>query len=85
MDVLIGVDPREWDSPETKRQLGGHVALWGGVNGRLTVERATAEDVRGEVREAIAVLGPAGFVLSPVDNVRSDEPEVDAERGRFDR
>lgn len=78
VDVVIGVDPREWDLREAKQQLGGHVALWGGVNGHLTVEQGEPEDVRAEVREAIAALGPTGFVLSPVDNVRSDEPKAQA-------
>ncbi len=78
VDVLIGVDPREWDLEEAKLQLGGHVALWGGVNGHLTVEQGVPEDVRAEVREAVAALGPTGFILSPVDNVRSDEPKAQA-------
>ena len=78
VDVVIGVDPREWDLQEAKRQLGGHVALWGGVNGHLTVEQGAPENVRVEVREAIAALGPTGFILSPVDNVRNDEPKAQA-------
>ena len=78
VDVVIGVDPREWDLEEAKRQLGGRVALWGGVNGHLTVEQGASEEVRAEVREAVATLGPTGFILSPVDNVRSDEPKAQA-------
>jgi len=76
VDVVIGVDPRAWDMEEAKRQLGGDVALWGGVNGHLTVEEGSEEAVRAEVREAIATLGPTGFILSPVDNVRSDTPRA---------
>jgi len=76
VDVVIGVDPRAWDVQAAKQQLVGHVGLWGGVNGHLTVEQGEPEDVRAEVREAIAMLGPTGFVLSPVDNVRSDEPKA---------
>jgi hypothetical protein len=76
VDVIIGVDPREWDMAEAKRRLGGEVALWGGVNGHLTVEQGSPEEVRAEVREAIDVLGPDGFILSPVDNVRSDDAHV---------
>ena len=78
VDVVIGVDPREWDLQETKRQLGDHVALWGGVNGHLTVEQGDPDEVQAEVREAIAALGPTGFILSPVDNVRSDDPKAQA-------
>jgi hypothetical protein len=73
VDVIIGADPREWDLPEARRRLGDDVTLWGGVNGHLTVEQGSVEDVRTEVREAIDALGPRGFILSPVDNVRHDD------------
>jgi len=73
VDVVIGVDPAEWELEITRRKLGGKVCLWGGVNGHLTVEQGTAGQVRAEVRDALAVLAPnGGFVLSPVDNVRED-------------
>jgi uroporphyrinogen-III decarboxylase len=71
IDVLIGVDPHEWDLAETKRQLAGKVCLWGGVNGHLDIEHGDTELVRRVTREALDVLAPGGgFVLSPVDNVR---------------
>jgi hypothetical protein len=75
VDVLIGVDPREWDMAAARQALGNRVCLWGGVNGHLTVEGGDEETVRSEVRQAIATLGRAnGFILSPVDNVRNDTP-----------
>jgi len=74
VDVLIGVDPEAFDLEETKRTLGGKVCLWGGVNGHLTVEQGTPEAVRNEVKTALQSLGPDGFILSPVDNVREDTP-----------
>lgn len=74
VDVVIGVDPEAYDLAETKRFLGGKVCLWGGVNGHLTVEQGTAEAVKGEVTAAMQSLGPDGFILSPVDNVRQDTP-----------
>ena len=73
IDVLVGVDPlQHGDRPlETMRdRLGGRVCLWGGLNGALTVEQGTADDVRQSVEEALALMrGVNGFVLSPVDNV----------------
>jgi hypothetical protein len=75
VDVLIGVDPQFWDLAKTKAALGGKVCLWGGVNGHLTVELGTPEQVRAETRKAMSLLSPqAGFILSPVDNVRQDTP-----------
>ena len=71
IDVIIGVDPAQWDLSATKERLCGNVALWGGVNGHLTVEQGLSEDVRKSVRHAMEMLAPGGgFILSPVDNVR---------------
>jgi hypothetical protein len=72
VDVLIGVDPETFDLERTKAVLGGRVCLWGGVNGHLTIEHGTPEAVTGEVTAALQSLGPDGFILSPVDNVRQD-------------
>lgn len=74
VDVLIGVDPEAYDLALTKETLRGRVCLWGGVNGHLTVEHGTSEAVKGEVTAALQSLGPEGFILSPVDNVRQDTP-----------
>jgi uroporphyrinogen decarboxylase len=77
VDVLIGVDPGQWDLTGTKQKLGGKVCLWGGVNGHLTVEQGAAEEVREEVRVAMSTLAPGGgFILSPVDNVRENTPQA---------
>jgi hypothetical protein len=57
-----------------KEKLGGHVCMWGGVSGAVTVERGSANEVRGAVRQAVNTLGSKGFILSPVDNITVDEP-----------
>jgi uroporphyrinogen-III decarboxylase len=72
VDVLVGVDPvqgKGTDMAGMRRQTQGRMALWGGVNGFVTVERGTPEEVREAVGVAMETLGPAGFILSPVDNV----------------
>lgn len=73
IDVLVGVDPlqRGEDPLRTMRdRLGGRVCLWGGVNGAITVEEGSEEDVRRAVFAALDVMrGTNGFILSPVDNI----------------
>jgi uroporphyrinogen-III decarboxylase len=74
VDVIIGVDPAKWDLPKTKALTAGKTCLWGGVNGHLTIERGTADQVHQEVLIALQTLAPgSGFILSPVDNVRIDD------------
>jgi hypothetical protein len=71
VDVIIGVDPAQWDLAIAKQKLAGRVCLWGGVNGHLTMEQGTPEEVKAEVQKALELLAPGGgFILSPVDNVR---------------
>ena len=57
--------------PELKQKLRGRIALWGGVNGFLTIEDGREEDIRKATAAALDTLGPDGFILSPVDNIRS--------------
>lgn len=79
LDVLIGVDPvqgRGTTLAGIKELLGLDLCLWGGVNGFLTVERGTPREIEAAVHQAIDILGPGGFILSPVDNVRDPSEEV---------
>ena len=82
IDVLIGLDPVQdvqADFEQTKQKLAGKICLWGGVNGFVTVEQGTPDEVRQATREAMRVLAPGGgFILSPVDNVTLNEPKVRA-------
>ncbi len=77
VDVLLGVDPaqdRTMDLAELKRRTAGHMCVWGGVCGYLSVECAPEDEIRRQVREAVGTLGPDGFILAPVTNVRADTP-----------
>lgn len=80
IDVLIGLDPvqgRDTDLAEIKRKLDGKICLWGGVNGFVTVEMGSKEDIESAVKAAISALSPGGgFILSPVDNIRETSQEV---------
>ena len=77
VDVLIGIDPVQGTHTNMqiiKERVGHRICLWGGVSGSITVEMGTEDEVREAVREAMRVLGPTGFILSPVDNVREVTP-----------
>jgi uroporphyrinogen-III decarboxylase len=79
VDVLVGVDPiqgKGTEMQEMKQRTAGRMCLWGGVNGFLTVERGTSAGIRDAVRDALGALGPDGFILSPVDNIRDTSDEV---------
>ena len=54
--------------------LDGSLSLWDGVSGAVTVEMGNEDAVRATVGRAIEVLGLAGSVLSPVDNITVDGP-----------
>jgi uroporphyrinogen-III decarboxylase len=79
IDVLIGLDPIQGthtDMPLMKDKLGGQVCLWGGVSAAVTVERGDEVEIRTAVRHAHDVLGPWGFILSPIDNLTVDSPQT---------
>ena len=61
---------------ELKQKLCGRVALWGGVNGFITIEEGSEDDIRKATAAALETLGPDGFILSPVDNIHSASETV---------
>ncbi len=78
VDVLIGVDPLEYDLERLAKLAAGKLCLWGGVNGHLTVERGTPQQVTQEVQRSLELLGcQPGFILSPVDNIRELSPLIE--------
>jgi len=79
VDVVIGVDDVQdhgMNFTDLRRKLRGTVALWGGVNGFLTIEEGSEGDIRRATAAALDLLGPDGFILSPVDNIRSSSETV---------
>ena len=59
-----------------RAQVGDRMALWGGVNGFVTVEMGSDEEIRAAVRQALDELGPVGTILSPVDNIRDESDDA---------
>lgn len=79
VDVIIGVEDvqdRGMDLGALKAAAKGKVGLWGGVNGFVTIERGDDEAIRSAAVGAMETLGPEGFILSPVDNIRDPSAEV---------
>jgi len=80
-DVIIGIDPVQGVGTElaaVQRGVHGRCCLWGGVNGCLTMEQGSPQEVRRAVEEAVHILGKnRGFILSPTDNVREWNPAIE--------
>jgi hypothetical protein len=81
IDVLVGVDPLQRNDVDPlvvmRDRLGGKVCLWGGINGAITVEEGSEDDVRAAVAHALQVMrGVNGFILSPVDNITEITPRA---------
>ncbi len=75
IDLLYFVDPvqDDVDLRVLKQKLDGGFALAGGVNSSLTLKKSP-EEICKAVYSAVEVLGPSGFILSPVDALFPDTP-----------
>ena len=79
VDVVIGIDGVQdhgMNFKGLKSKVRGKIALWGGVNGFLDIEEGSEEDIRRATAAALDTLGPDGFILSPVDNIRNPSEAV---------
>ena len=76
-DVLRYLDPvkGETDLETLKREAGEFLCFLGGVNGAITIGRATVSEVRQATLRAIRTLGPGGgLILSAADAIYEDAP-----------
>ena len=66
------------DPLELKKKFGDRMTFWGGgVDTQRTLPFGSPEEVRGEVRERLKRLGPAGgFVFAAVHNIQALVPEA---------
>jgi hypothetical protein len=72
VDVLLGVDPVQggYNLRAVKVKARGRMCLLGGVNGSMTVEAGTPDQIRQTVQDTLEILAPDnGFILSPVDGI----------------
>lgn len=58
------------DAIAIKREFGDRLALWGTVGSANTWDFGALEpQIRSEVRQRIATLGPAGLLLAPAYDI----------------
>lgn len=62
------------DPARLKREFGKHLAFHGGIDVQQTLPRGTPDDVRREVRERVAQMGPNGYILVSSHAMQVDIP-----------
>lgn len=77
LDILNPIQPDVYDMDrnELKRVFGDRLCFHGSISIQRTLPFGSPEDVRQEVRERFASLGPgAGFVFCTAHNIQADTP-----------
>ncbi len=77
LDILNPVQPevQNMDRRELKRRFGDRLTFHGSISIQKTMPLGTPEDVRAEVRERFATLGPGGgFIFCTAHNIQVDTP-----------
>jgi len=70
LGAVKGMDPAE-----LKREYGGDISFWGGIDTSHVLPFCGPQEVRAEVRRRIDELAPGGgFVLASVHNVQPEVP-----------
>ena len=63
------------DPVKLKKEFGGRMAFWGGIDTHRVLPFGTPEEVRKEVRRMINILGKkGGYVLASVHNIQAEVP-----------
>jgi uroporphyrinogen decarboxylase len=75
IDILNPLQPECLDPAAIKRRYGGRLAFWGAVSVQRTLPLGRPEEVRAEVRQRIAELGPGGgYILAPAHVLAPETP-----------
>ncbi len=71
----VQVSARHMEPERLKKEFGGRIAFWGGIDTQRILPHGTPDAVREEVRRIFELLGPGGgYVLASVHNVQPDVP-----------
>ena len=69
----VQVSARDMEPSRLKREFGGRIAFWGGVDSQRVLPHGTPEQVRQEARRMFDILGPGGgYVMTSVHNIQPD-------------
>lgn len=74
VDLLYFVDPGQdrVNLKKLKEKLTGNLAVAGGINSTVTLNKGNKEEIRQVVLQAMEILGKEKFILSPVDALFPD-------------
>lgn len=77
VDILnpVQVSAKGMDTKRLKAEFGDRLTYWGAIDTQHVLPHGSVDDVRLEVLQRIADLGPGGgYVVAPVHNVQGDVP-----------
>jgi uroporphyrinogen decarboxylase len=76
----VQVSAAGMDTARLKREFGGRIAFWGGVDTQRVLPRGSPAEVRREVRCRIRDLAPGGgYVACAVHNIQREAPPENIE------
>jgi uroporphyrinogen decarboxylase len=71
----VQVTARNMEPERLKREFGGRIAFWGGIDSQHVLPHGSPEQVRAETRRMYEIMGPGGgYVLAGVHNIQPDVP-----------
>ncbi|HWR54388.1 MAG TPA: uroporphyrinogen decarboxylase family protein [Bryobacteraceae bacterium] len=71
----VQIRARSMDPVALKREFGGRIAFWGGIDTQRILPHGSPDEVRAEVRRIFDILGPGGgYVVASVHNIQPDVP-----------
>jgi uroporphyrinogen decarboxylase len=77
VDILNPVQVRAngMDAEKLKKEFGGQIAFWGGIDSQHVLPRGSVQDVEKEVAHLVRAMAPGGgLVACAVHNIQADVP-----------
>ena len=77
LDIIESLQPRAtgMEPEKLKKEFGGKIVLWGGLDEQFILPFGTQEEVDAEVKRIIEIYAPGGgYVFSPAHVIQPDQP-----------